>query len=136
VVNQEPHGSRRLVKWIYLRMPFVLQQPARPCPAFRKTLALRKHPQACFFEQGLERTSVSVAGKQAKTLMFVHVSPDEESYGETVSTLTFAKRVASVELGASSKNSESAELRESREKVRVRDQIPVPWRFLSGDNAS
>lgn len=68
--------------------------------------------------------------------MFVHVSPDEESYGETVSTLTFAKRVASVELGASSKNSESAELRESREKVRVREQIPVPWRFLSGDNAS
>ena len=51
--------------------------------------------------------------------MFVHVSPDEESYGETVSTLTFAKRVASVELGASSRNAESAELRESKEKVRA-----------------
>lgn len=51
--------------------------------------------------------------------MFVHVSPDEESYGETVSTLTFAKRVASVELGASSRHAESAELRESKEKVRV-----------------
>jgi kinesin family protein C2/C3 len=68
--------------------------------------------------------------------MFVHVSPDEESYGETVSTLTFAKRVASVELGASSKNSESAELRESREKVRVGDQIPFLWTFLQSDTAS
>lgn len=57
--------------------------------------------------------------------MFVHVSPDEESYNETVSTLTFAKRVASVELGASSRNAESAELRESREKVRAGKRLTV-----------
>jgi hypothetical protein len=29
-------------------------------------------------------------GGQAKTLMFVHINPDVESYSETISTLKFA----------------------------------------------
>eukprot|EP00250_Pteridium_aquilinum_P014959 c22305_g1_i1 orf=540-3911(-) len=56
-------------------------------------------------------------GGQAKTLMFVHVSPDLESYGETLSTLKFAERVASVELGAAKSNKESRELRDLKEQV-------------------
>ncbi|GBG63061.1 hypothetical protein CBR_g36544 [Chara braunii] len=56
-------------------------------------------------------------GGQAKTLMFVHISPDDESYGETISTLKFAERVSSVELGMAKKNQESAELRDLRETV-------------------
>jgi kinesin family protein C2/C3 len=39
--------------------------------------------------------------------MFVHISPDVESFGETMSTLKFAERVALVELGAARSNKES-----------------------------
>ncbi|GLJ28180.1 hypothetical protein SUGI_0553570 [Cryptomeria japonica] len=39
-------------------------------------------------------------GGQAKTLMFVHISLELDLYGETLSTLKFSKRVATVELGA------------------------------------
>ncbi|KAH9291350.1 hypothetical protein KI387_043462, partial [Taxus chinensis] len=53
---------------------------------------------------------------QAKTLMFVHISPEAESYGETLSTLKFAERVATVELGAARSNKESAEVRELKEQ--------------------
>ncbi|KAH7290995.1 hypothetical protein KP509_30G072200 [Ceratopteris richardii] len=56
-------------------------------------------------------------GGQAKTLMFVHISPDIDSYGETLSTLKFAQRVASVELGAAKSNKESKELRDLKEQV-------------------
>ncbi|KAH9316007.1 hypothetical protein KI387_024634, partial [Taxus chinensis] len=56
-------------------------------------------------------------GVQAKTLMFVHISPELDSYGETLSTLKFAERVASVELGTARVNKESAEVRELKEQV-------------------
>ncbi|ERN16808.1 hypothetical protein AMTRI_Chr02g221530 [Amborella trichopoda] len=56
-------------------------------------------------------------GGQAKTLMFVHISPDVEAFGETTSTLKFAERVASVELGAARVNKESVDVRELKEQV-------------------
>ncbi|XP_072076007.1 kinesin-like protein KIN-14I isoform X3 [Arachis hypogaea] len=43
-------------------------------------------------------------GGQAKTLMFVHISPEPDAVGETLSTLKFAERVATVELGAAKAN--------------------------------
>ncbi|MCO5564066.1 hypothetical protein L7F22_017722 [Adiantum nelumboides] len=64
----------------------------------------------------------SLAG-QAKTLMFVHISPDMESYGETMSTLKFAERVASVELGAARSNKESREVRDLKEQVNALREI-------------
>lgn len=42
----------------------------------------------------------SFTGGQAKTLMFVHINPEADAFGETVSTLKFAERVASIDLGA------------------------------------
>ncbi|KIY97076.1 Kinesin-4 [Monoraphidium neglectum] len=36
---------------------------------------------------------------QAKVMMFMHISPESSMYGESVSTLSFAKRVAEVTLG-------------------------------------
>ncbi|KAL9261632.1 Kinesin-like protein [Drosera capensis] len=39
-------------------------------------------------------------GGQAKTLMFVHISLESDALGETISTVKFAERVASVKLGA------------------------------------
>ena len=49
--------------------------------------------------------------------MFVHISPDIDAIGETISTLKFAERVSSVELGAAQLNKESGEVKELREQV-------------------
>lgn len=56
-------------------------------------------------------------GGQAKTLMFVQINPDAESYSETVSTLKFAERVSGVELGAARSNKEGRYVRELMEQV-------------------
>ncbi|KAK3027775.1 hypothetical protein RJ639_041135 [Escallonia herrerae] len=57
-------------------------------------------------------------GGHAKTLMFAHVSPEGDSFGETVTTLKFAQRVSTVELGAARSNKESTEVIELKEQAR------------------
>ena len=49
--------------------------------------------------------------------MFVHVNPEMNAVGETISTLKFAERVSSIELGAARSNKESGEIRELKEEV-------------------
>lgn len=61
--------------------------------------------------------SHSLTGGQAKTLMFVHINPEAEAFGETVSTLKFAERVASIDLGAARSNKETGEIRDMKEEV-------------------
>ncbi|XP_073158493.1 kinesin-like protein KIN-14F isoform X2 [Henckelia pumila] len=56
-------------------------------------------------------------GGHAKTLMFVHINPDVNSLGETVSTLKFADRVATIDLGAAQSNKETCEIREFKEEI-------------------
>jgi hypothetical protein len=56
-------------------------------------------------------------GGHAKTLMFVHINPEINALGETISTLKFAERVASIELGAAKSNKETGEIRELKEEV-------------------
>lgn len=56
-------------------------------------------------------------GGHAKTLMFAHVSPEGDSFGETVSTLKFAQRVSTVELGTARANKESNEVMQLKEQV-------------------
>ncbi|KAJ6762608.1 KINESIN-LIKE PROTEIN KLP-3 [Salix purpurea] len=56
-------------------------------------------------------------GGQAKTLMFVHMSPETDALGETISTLKFAERVATVELGAARVNKDSSEAKELKEQI-------------------
>ncbi|CAI8596768.1 unnamed protein product [Vicia faba] len=56
-------------------------------------------------------------GGHAKTLMFVHINPELNAIGETISTLKFAERVASIELGAAQSNKETGEIRELKEEV-------------------
>ncbi|CAF2089271.1 unnamed protein product [Brassica napus] len=56
-------------------------------------------------------------GGSAKTLMFVHVSPEAETVGETISTLKFAERVGSVELGAARVNKDNSEVKELKEQI-------------------
>ncbi|KAB1206128.1 Kinesin-4 [Morella rubra] len=56
-------------------------------------------------------------GGQAKTLMFVHISPEPEGVGETISTLKFAERVSTIELGAARVNKDSADVKELKEQI-------------------
>lgn len=56
-------------------------------------------------------------GGQAKTLMFVHINPDLNALGETISTLKFAERVASIDLGAARSSKETGEIRDMKEEV-------------------
>ncbi|KAF3615649.1 putative cation/H(+) antiporter 28-like [Capsicum annuum] len=61
--------------------------------------------------------SLSCLGGHAKTLMFAHVSPEGDSFGETISTLKFAQRVSSVELSAAHLNKESVEVLELKAEI-------------------
>lgn len=56
-------------------------------------------------------------GGHAKTLMFVHINPELNAIGETISTLKFAERVASIELGAARSNKETGEIRDLKEEI-------------------
>ncbi|XWS59100.1 hypothetical protein CRYUN_Cryun08bG0093000 [Craigia yunnanensis] len=56
-------------------------------------------------------------GGHAKTLMLAHVSPEGDSFGETISTLKFAQRVSTVELGAARLNKESSEVMQLKEQI-------------------
>jgi len=49
--------------------------------------------------------------------MFVHISPELDSIGETISTLKFAERVSTVELGAARLNKDSGDVKELKEQV-------------------
>jgi kinesin family member C2/C3 len=49
--------------------------------------------------------------------MFVHISPEAESYAETLSTLKFAQRASTVEHGTVHVNKESSEIRDLKEQV-------------------
>ncbi|KAL2474583.1 Uncharacterized protein Adt_35319 [Abeliophyllum distichum] len=51
--------------------------------------------------------------------MFVHISPKPDAVGETISTLKFAERVATVELGAACINKDSSDVKELKEEVRI-----------------
>ncbi|CAL5026984.1 unnamed protein product [Urochloa decumbens] len=56
-------------------------------------------------------------GGQAKTLMFVHVNPETDSFIETISTLKFAERVATIELGAARANKETSQVKDLKEEI-------------------
>ncbi|EXC18225.1 hypothetical protein L484_003410 [Morus notabilis] len=68
-------------------------------------------------------------GGHAKTLMFAHVSPEEDSFGETISTLKFAQRASTVELGAARSNKESSEV------VQLKHQIESLKKALANKEA-
>lgn len=55
--------------------------------------------------------------------MFVQVNPDVSSYSESLSTLKFAERVSSVELGAARSSKEGRDVRELMDQVVVCDLI-------------
>ncbi|KAF6175129.1 hypothetical protein GIB67_022810, partial [Kingdonia uniflora] len=77
----------------------------------------QKSPHVPYRNSKLTQVLQSSLGGQAKTLMFVQLNPDVESYSESVSTLKFAERVSGVELGAARSNKEGRDVRELMEQV-------------------
>ncbi|KAH7315681.1 hypothetical protein KP509_21G061100 [Ceratopteris richardii] len=77
----------------------------------------QKSPHVPYRNSKLTQLLQDSLGGQAKTLMFVHISPDLESYGETMSTLKFAERVATVELGAAHANKDNGDVKELKNQV-------------------
>lgn len=49
--------------------------------------------------------------------MFVHISPEPEALGETISTLKFAERVSTIELGTARVHKDNGEVKELKEQV-------------------
>jgi kinesin family protein C2/C3 len=52
----------------------------------------------------LTQLLADVLGGQSKVMMFMHVAPEDKSMAESISTLQFGAKVASVTLGAAKKN--------------------------------
>ncbi|KDP28206.1 hypothetical protein JCGZ_13977 [Jatropha curcas] len=78
----------------------------------------QKNPHVPYRNSKLTQLLQDSLGGQAKTLMFVHISPEPEAIGETISTLNFAQRVATVELGAARVNKDSAaDIKELKEEI-------------------
>ncbi|KAH7862695.1 hypothetical protein Vadar_008206 [Vaccinium darrowii] len=77
----------------------------------------QKSPHIPYRNSKLTQVLQSSLGGQAKTLMFVQLNPDVESYSETISTLKFAERVSGVELGAARTNKEGRGVRDLMEQV-------------------
>lgn len=77
----------------------------------------QKSPHVPYRNSKLTQVLQDSLGGQAKTLMFVHINPELNAIGETISTLKFAERVASIELGAAKSNKETGEIRELKEEI-------------------
>lgn len=77
----------------------------------------QKSPHVPYRNSKLTQVLQSSLGGQAKTLMFVQLNPDVNSYSETISSLKFAERVSGVELGAARSNKEGRDVRELMDQV-------------------
>ncbi|XP_041020944.1 kinesin-like protein KIN-14I isoform X1 [Juglans microcarpa x Juglans regia] len=77
----------------------------------------QKNPHVPYRNSKLTQLLQDSLGGQAKTLMFVHISPEPDALGETISTLKFAERVATVELGAARVNKDNADVKELKEQI-------------------
>uniref|UniRef100_A0A6V7QXD4 Kinesin motor domain-containing protein n=1 Tax=Ananas comosus var. bracteatus TaxID=296719 RepID=A0A6V7QXD4_ANACO len=77
----------------------------------------QKSPHIPYRNSKLTQVLQDALGGQAKTLMFVHINPEVDAFGETISTLKFAERVSSIELGAAHVNKESGQVKELKEEV-------------------
>ncbi|KAJ4892530.1 P-loop nucleoside triphosphate hydrolases superfamily protein with CH (Calponin Homology) domain [Raphanus sativus] len=76
-----------------------------------------KNPHVPYRNSKLTQLLQDSLGGQAKTLMFVHISPETDAVGETISTLKFAERVATVELGAARVNNDTSDVKELKEQI-------------------
>ncbi|KAD5316898.1 hypothetical protein E3N88_16844 [Mikania micrantha] len=77
----------------------------------------RKNSHVPYRNSKLTQLLQDSLGGQAKTLMFVHISQELNAVGETLSTLKFAERVATVELGAAQVHKDSSDVKHLKEQI-------------------
>ncbi|XP_034704061.1 kinesin-like protein KIN-14I, partial [Vitis riparia] len=77
----------------------------------------QKNPHVPYRNSKLTELLQDSLGRQTKTLMFVHISLEPDAVGETISTVKFAERFATVELGAAHVNKDSADVKELKEQI-------------------
>ncbi|KAJ6417567.1 hypothetical protein OIU84_003319 [Salix udensis] len=77
----------------------------------------QKSPHVPYRNSKLTQILQDSLGGHAKTLMFVHINPELNSIWETISTLKFAERVSSIELGAARSNKETGEIRDLKDEI-------------------
>ncbi|XWS31769.1 hypothetical protein CRYUN_Cryun23aG0104600 [Craigia yunnanensis] len=77
----------------------------------------QRNPHVPYRNSKLTQLLHDSLGGHAKTLMFVHISPEPDALGETISTLKFAERVATVELGAARVNKDTAGVKDLKEQI-------------------
>ncbi|KAL4342075.1 hypothetical protein GQ457_08G021640 [Hibiscus cannabinus] len=77
----------------------------------------QRNPHVPYRNSKLTQLLQDSLGGQAKTLMFVHISPEPDALAETISTLKFAERVATVELGAARVNKDTTDVKELKEQI-------------------
>ncbi|WKA02208.1 hypothetical protein VitviT2T_020423 [Vitis vinifera] len=66
----------------------------------------------------LKHYRLKIMGRgQTKTLMFVHINLEPDAVGETINTVKFAERFATVKLGAARVNKDSADVKELKEQI-------------------
>ncbi|CAO2831700.1 unnamed protein product [Amaranthus hypochondriacus] len=58
-------------------------------------------------------------GRNAKVVVLAHVIPDGDNFAETMSTLRFAQKISSVELGAAQSNRKNIEVMELKEEIEI-----------------
>ncbi|KAK0600915.1 hypothetical protein LWI29_019570 [Acer saccharum] len=78
---------------------------------------VQKSTHVLYMNSKLTQLLQDSLGGQAKTLMFVHISPEPDALGETLSTLKFAERVATVELGAARVNKDGSDVKELKDQI-------------------
>ncbi|XP_038971798.1 kinesin-like protein KIN-14A [Phoenix dactylifera] len=96
------------------------------------TALAQKNPHIPYGTSKLTQLLQNSLGGNAKMLMFAHVSPEADSYRETINTLKFAQRASTVELGAAHLNKESSEIRELKEQ---RDSLKMALAIKEDEKA-
>ncbi|KAK6947249.1 Malectin domain [Dillenia turbinata] len=76
-----------------------------------------KSPHIPFRNSKLTHLLQDSLGGDSKTLMFVHISPNENDLSETLYSLNFASRVRGIELGPAKKQLDVAELLKHKQMV-------------------